>query len=75
MDNSAVEIYHPHIKEIVAAYSRANTKEGADRKLGVQTLWMSAGRSGEPGYLAYAVCVLVQHAQPQMHSMACVPRK
>ena len=36
-----------------AAYARADHKEAADRKLAIKTLWYSAGRASEPGFLSY----------------------
>ena len=36
LDNSASEIYLPHVKEVCAAFARANTAEAASRKLAVK---------------------------------------
>ena len=53
LDNSAQEIYLPHVRDICAAFARANTREAAGRKLAVKTLWRCSGRAGEPGKMAW----------------------
>ena len=53
LDNSANEIYLQHIKEISAAFARADTREAAERKLAVKTLWRCAGRASEPSKIMY----------------------
>ncbi len=53
MDFSASEIYLPHMREMSAAFAKANTTEAAARRLTVLTLWRMAGRSGEPADITY----------------------
>lgn len=52
MDQSATEIYLEQIKELSAAWARADGPEAASRKFATKTLWRSAGRSSEPAALA-----------------------
>ena len=52
LDCSANELYLSHIEAISAALARANSREAAQRKLSIKTLWMGAGRSGEPAHLS-----------------------
>mmetsp|Transcript_32481 Transcript_32481/g.85251 ORF Transcript_32481/g.85251 Transcript_32481/m.85251 type:complete len:546 (-) Transcript_32481:630-2267(-) len=53
MDNSAEELYLEHIKELVAAFAKANTAEAALRALAILTTWRAAGRSGEAAHVSY----------------------
>ena len=53
LDNSATEIFLPQVKELCEVLAQANHKEAAHRKLAIFTLWLSAGRSSEPGFLSY----------------------
>lgn len=52
-DGAATCIYLDHVREMSAALARANTKEAADRKLAIKTLWRSSGRASEPSYMSY----------------------
>lgn len=52
-DKSSNEIFLEHVKEMCAAFARADTSEAAARKLAVKTLWRSAGRASEPAALSY----------------------
>ena len=53
LDQSAAELFLYHVKEMCAAFARADTAEAAARKLAIKTIWRAAGRAGEPGALAY----------------------
>ena len=51
MDHSAKAIYLGHVMEMCAALARANTKESADRKFAMKTLFRVCGRASEVGYI------------------------
>jgi hypothetical protein len=51
-DGAATCIYLDCVREMSAAYARANTREAAERKLGIKTLWRCSGRPGEPGCIS-----------------------
>ena len=81
MDHSANEIYHTQVKDMVAALHRCDHKEAADRALAIQTLWYSAGRASEPGYLAYEglrwntlhSCAVIESFQSKPSKLKFVP--
>ena len=81
LDNSASEIYLPHVKEVCAAFARANTAEAASRKLAVKTLWRCAGRASEPGKInwgsivwnAHFDCPVGDSPQPKVSKMKKIP--
>jgi hypothetical protein len=47
LDNSETPLYHHSIQLMIRALSREGSSEAADRKLALQTHWLSGGRSGE----------------------------
>jgi hypothetical protein len=52
-DNTEHEIALPHVKLLCASFARAGTKEAAERKLAIKTLWIAAGRAGEPTLMSF----------------------
>jgi hypothetical protein len=52
-DNTEHEIVLPHVKLLCASFARAGTKEAAERKLAIKTLWIAAGRAGEPTLMSF----------------------
>ena len=53
LDDSATQIFAEQVRDMSAAFARANTQEAAERKLAVKTLWRTAGRASEPKLLGY----------------------
>ena len=52
-DNTEHEIVLPHVRLLCASFARAGTKEAAERKLAIKTLWIAAGRAGEPTLMSF----------------------
>ena len=52
LDNSANEIFHTHVKQMVAALMRADTKDASGRACSIQTAWYAVGGASEPGFLS-----------------------
>ena len=81
MDHSANEIYLPHIRDMGAAFMKADTAEAASRWLAVISLWRCAGRSAEPaqlhfGGMSWSVlcdCVCVQAPTKKVGKIKSVP--
>ena len=81
MDHSATEIYLPHIRDMGAAFMKADTAEAASRWLAVISLWRCAGRSAEPaqlhfGGMSWSVlcdCVCVQAPTKKVGKFKSVP--
>ena len=46
-------IYLKHVKQMSAAFARADHGEAAARKLAIKTCWRATGRASEPGVLNY----------------------
>ena len=51
LDHSETPIYHHSILLMIRALSREGSPEAADRKLALESLWLSGGRSSEVGFL------------------------
>ena len=52
-DQSANELYLPHIRDLSAALARADHAEAAGRNLGTKTAWRATGDASEPSALTY----------------------
>ena len=53
LDDSANEIAGDNVRDMSGAFARANTREAAEHKLAVKTLWRTTGRASEPKFLSY----------------------
>ena len=81
MDHSANEIYLPHVRDMGAAFMKANTAEAARRWLSIISLWRCAGRAGEPAHLYFdgmswsvlGDCVVVQAPSKKVGKLKYVP--
>ena len=81
LDNSANELFHPQVKEMVAALMRCDHKEASGRALSIQTAWYAAGRASEPGFLSLRgmrwnmlhCCAVIESFQSKPNKLKFVP--
>lgn len=55
LDHSETPIYHHTIQMMIRALSREGSSEAADRKLALESLWLSGGRLAEVSFLLIRV--------------------
>jgi hypothetical protein len=80
-DGAATCIYLAEVRDMMQAFARANTREGAERKLALKTLWRCSGRPGEPALISYEglkwdtlhKCIFAESPQSKPSKVKLIP--